>query len=347
MQDIPALLELINGYAAKGIMLPRTEFELSENMRDFTVAYAGNQLVGCGALHFYSPTMGEVRSLAVAESHKTHGIGRLIVDALVYEAKIYGLDAVFAFTYVPGFFAQSRFPRSGARRTAVEGLEGLPALPEVPVLRRDRGAARAASAAMAAAPAGAAAGARRGKRPGGAAADSPQVNCAIRWRTWHFAVRALRARNYRLFFSGQSISLIGTWMTRIATSWLVYRLTGSAVLLGMVGFAGQIPTFLLGPIAGVWVDRWDRHRTLVVTQALSMLQSLALAGLALTGIDQHLGNHRARAGAGRDQRVRYAGAAGVRGPDGRTPRGPGQRDRAELLDGECGAAWWARRLREW
>ena len=90
MQDIPALLELINGYAAKGIMLARTEFELSENMRDFMVAYAGNQLVGCGAMHFYSPTMGEVRSLAVAESHKTHGIGRMIVDSLVYEAKLYG-----------------------------------------------------------------------------------------------------------------------------------------------------------------------------------------------------------------------------------------------------------------
>jgi amino-acid N-acetyltransferase len=109
MQDIPALLELINGYAAKGIMLPRTEFEMSENMRDFMVAYAGNQLVGCGAMHFYSPTMGEVRSLAVAESHKTHGIGRMLVDSLVYEAKLYGLDAVFAFTYVPGFFGKLGF----------------------------------------------------------------------------------------------------------------------------------------------------------------------------------------------------------------------------------------------
>jgi amino-acid N-acetyltransferase len=109
MQDIPPLLELINGYAAKGIMLPRTEFEMSENMRDFMVAYDGNQLVGCGALHFYSPTMGEVRSLAVAESHKTHGIGRMIVDSLVYEAKLYGLDAIFAFTYVPGFFARVGF----------------------------------------------------------------------------------------------------------------------------------------------------------------------------------------------------------------------------------------------
>jgi MFS family permease len=98
-----------------------------------------------------------------------------------------------------------------------------------------------------------------------------------------FAVRALRARNYRLFFSGQIVSLIGTWMTRIATSWLVYRLTGSAVLLGVVGFASQIPSFLLGPIAGVWVDRWDRHRTLVFTQSLSMIQSFSLAALALNG----------------------------------------------------------------
>jgi amino-acid N-acetyltransferase len=109
MQDIPPLLDLINGYAAKGIMLARTEFEMSENMRDFMVAYAGNQLVGCGALHFYSPTMGEVRSLAVAESHKTHGIGSLLVDSLVHEAKLYSLDAVFAFTYVPGFFARVGF----------------------------------------------------------------------------------------------------------------------------------------------------------------------------------------------------------------------------------------------
>jgi MFS family permease len=96
--------------------------------------------------------------------------------------------------------------------------------------------------------------------------------------------RALSYRNYRLFFGGQSISLIGTWMTKIATSWLVYRLTGSAFLLGVVGFAGQIPALLLGPIAGVWVDRWDRHRTLVVTQVLSMVQSFALAGLTMAKI---------------------------------------------------------------
>ena len=101
--------------------------------------------------------------------------------------------------------------------------------------------------------------------------------------SWKFILRALGYRNYRLFFSGQSVSLIGTWMTRIATSWLVYRLTNSAFLLGIVGFAGQIPGFVLSPFAGVWVDRWDRHRTLVVTQILSMLQSFALAGLGLKG----------------------------------------------------------------
>jgi MFS family permease len=84
-----------------------------------------------------------------------------------------------------------------------------------------------------------------------------------------------------LYFGGQSISLIGTWMTRLATSWLVYRLTGSAFLLGVVGFAGQIPTFLFAPFAGVWIDRLDRRQVLVVTQILAMLQSLALAALTL------------------------------------------------------------------
>ncbi|HLH08505.1 MAG TPA: MFS transporter [Terriglobales bacterium] len=101
---------------------------------------------------------------------------------------------------------------------------------------------------------------------------------------WRLMVRSLRHRNYRLFFGGQGISLIGTWMTRIATGWLVYRLTGSAFLLGLVSFAGQIPILVLGPFAGVWVDRLNRHRVLVITQALSMLQSFALAGLALAHI---------------------------------------------------------------
>lgn len=94
--------------------------------------------------------------------------------------------------------------------------------------------------------------------------------------------RALRSRNYRLFFIGQGISLIGSWMTRLATSWLVYRLTDSAFLLGLVAFAGQAPSILLPPLAGVWLDRFDRHRVLIITQVLSMLQSLALAALVLS-----------------------------------------------------------------
>jgi len=96
------------------------------------------------------------------------------------------------------------------------------------------------------------------------------------------AWRALRHRNFRLFFGGQSISLIGTWMTRVATSWLVYRLTRSSLALGAVGFAGQIPTFLLAPFAGVLVDRIDRRTILIWTQVLAMVQSLALAWLTLT-----------------------------------------------------------------
>ena len=96
-------------------------------------------------------------------------------------------------------------------------------------------------------------------------------------------LRALRYRNYRLFFGGQIVSLVGTWMTTTATSWLVYRLTGSAMLLGVVGFAGQIPGFLLGPFSGVVVDRWNRHRLLICTQTTSMLQSFALAALTLSG----------------------------------------------------------------
>jgi MFS family permease len=98
------------------------------------------------------------------------------------------------------------------------------------------------------------------------------------------AWRALRHRNFRLFFTGQSISLIGTWMTRVATSWLVYRLTGSALLLGTVSFAGQIPTFLLAPFAGVIVDRMDRRKLLVWTQVLAGVQSLAMAALTLAKI---------------------------------------------------------------
>src|SRR5437667_11558956 len=96
-------------------------------------------------------------------------------------------------------------------------------------------------------------------------------------------LRALRYRNFRLFFGGQIVSLVGTWMTTTATSWLVYRLTGSAFLLGIVGFAGQLPAFVIGPFAGIYVDRWNRHRLLVLTQTLSMMQSCVLAALTLAG----------------------------------------------------------------
>lgn len=108
-------------------------------------------------------------------------------------------------------------------------------------------------------------------------------NSRRRGTDWRQIARALRHRNYRLFFGGQGISLIGTWMTRVATGWLVYRLTGSAFLLGLVSFASQIPILILGPFAGVWVDRLNRHRVLVITQILSMLESFALAALALSG----------------------------------------------------------------
>src|SRR5712672_2842475 len=104
MRDIHPLLKLINGYASEGIMLPRTEFEMSENIRDFSVAYSGDQLLGCGALHYYTPTSGEVRSLAVDPNIKARGVGRRVVEALEKEAIENELHAIFAFTYVPDFF---------------------------------------------------------------------------------------------------------------------------------------------------------------------------------------------------------------------------------------------------
>jgi amino-acid N-acetyltransferase len=109
IRDIGNILELINIYAAQGIMLPRTEFEMSENIRDFSVAYDGNHLVGCGALHFYTPTTAEVRSLAVRPEIKQHGVGRTIVEALEEEARENDLAAIFAFTYSPGFFRKLGF----------------------------------------------------------------------------------------------------------------------------------------------------------------------------------------------------------------------------------------------
>src|SRR4051812_36242114 len=99
---------------------------------------------------------------------------------------------------------------------------------------------------------------------------------------WPRQLSALSSRNYRLYFAGQLISLAGTWMTQTASLWLVYHLSSSALLLGVVGFSSQAPIFVLAPFAGVWIDRVNRHRLLVITQVLSMLQSLALAGFALT-----------------------------------------------------------------
>jgi amino-acid N-acetyltransferase len=109
LTDIHALLDLINAYAAKGIMLPRTEFEMAENIRDFVVGFDQGRLVGCGALHFYTASSGEVRSLAVDPAVKTKGIGRAIVESLEKEAREQELSSIFAFTYVPGFFGKLGF----------------------------------------------------------------------------------------------------------------------------------------------------------------------------------------------------------------------------------------------
>jgi amino-acid N-acetyltransferase len=104
LRDIPKLLSLINSFAAKGIMLPRTEFELAENIRDFVVIDGADQIVACCALHIYSPTAAEIRSLAVDPGWQVHGLGRKMVEALEVDARAFGLKSLFAFTYVEGFF---------------------------------------------------------------------------------------------------------------------------------------------------------------------------------------------------------------------------------------------------
>ncbi len=101
---------------------------------------------------------------------------------------------------------------------------------------------------------------------------------------WIPDIPAFRSRNYRLFFVGQGLSLIGSWMTQVAAVWLVYQLSASPWLLGIVGFTSQIPSLVLLPFAGVLVDRWNRHLVIIWTQILSMVQSLTLAVLALTGV---------------------------------------------------------------
>jgi MFS family permease len=107
-----------------------------------------------------------------------------------------------------------------------------------------------------------------------------------KWLPLVSMTRALRHRNFRLFFVGQSISLIGTWMQRVAVAWLVYQLTGSAFILGIVGFSGQIPVFFLAPFAGVLADRWNRHRLLLVTQTLAMVQAFVFSFLVLSHMIQ-------------------------------------------------------------
>src|SRR5438105_8216365 len=96
------------------------------------------------------------------------------------------------------------------------------------------------------------------------------------------SLRAFRHRNYRFFFAGQLSSLIGTWMQTVAQSWLVYRLTGSALLLGAVGFASQIPVFPIAPLGGIVADRHHRHRVVIATQTSAMILAFMLAGLTLT-----------------------------------------------------------------
>jgi amino-acid N-acetyltransferase len=109
LRDIPDLLAVINGYASQGIMLPRTELEMAENVRDFMVATNGTSILGCGALHIYTPLSAEIRSLAVMPETKGTGIGRLIVEALEADARRHALQALFAFTYSPGFFEKLGF----------------------------------------------------------------------------------------------------------------------------------------------------------------------------------------------------------------------------------------------
>jgi amino-acid N-acetyltransferase len=142
LTDIPALLALINAYASNGIMLPRTEFDMAENIRDFLVAFDGGRLVGCGALHFYTATSGEVRSLAVDPSVKTHGIGRALVEALEEEAREQELHSMFAFTYVPGFFAKLGFDEVDRGELPLKAWKDCLRCPkfqacdEIPVLKR-------------------------------------------------------------------------------------------------------------------------------------------------------------------------------------------------------------------
>jgi amino-acid N-acetyltransferase len=109
LADIPDILVLINSHAARGIMLPRTEFEMAENIRDFSVIHDEGRLAGCGALHFYTPRAAEIRSLAIAPEYQGGGGGKVLMHALEAEAQAFGLQDVFAFTYIPDFFSKLGF----------------------------------------------------------------------------------------------------------------------------------------------------------------------------------------------------------------------------------------------
>jgi amino-acid N-acetyltransferase len=109
MADIPALLALINGFAARGIMLPRTGFEMAENLRDFSVVQTSEGVAGCAALHFYTPKAAEVRSLAIRPDLQGCGAGRSLVESLEGEAQAFGVEELFAFTYIPEFFLKRGF----------------------------------------------------------------------------------------------------------------------------------------------------------------------------------------------------------------------------------------------
>ena len=108
------------------------------------------------------------------------------------------------------------------------------------------------------------------------------VSAEAKESRWSVGMRALKHRNFQLFFSGQLISLTGTWMQTVAQSWLVYRLTGSSLLLGSVGFASQIPVFLMAPVGGMAADRFNRQRIVIATQVASMILAIVLALLTLT-----------------------------------------------------------------
>lgn len=109
LPDVAAMLSLINGHASRSVMLPRTELEICESLRDFLVAVQDGELLGCGALHFYTQHMAELRSLAVAREHTRSGLGQKLATELLEQARKYGVDVVFLFTYVPGFFEKLDF----------------------------------------------------------------------------------------------------------------------------------------------------------------------------------------------------------------------------------------------